>query len=381
MIASKPSFRSVLLALGAFSVSAVAQPEGLLWNEFTPRLTIDAGHIVQGMKVNQVDEEKFHPLNRSTVVLEQGATYRNWEFAAGFRSVVWWPYPGGNDPLRRNLRGMAQLSQLQAVYGFGDEGIPGFFRFGFFPYKYNPDARNLGEYLYRSGTYPGVVRNTDGYHLIDHALYEGYGLQARLSGFGGRLQHTFSLFAEQTTIPVGDLSPAYDFTFRQGVFELGGGAVLNRFITTQEKQLTPKTLENAFVRVDSAGARLYERPFGAAPHKNAIQTGNLPPDITYEVEYWTKRGVKLMARGAVDLGFLIPDFLIPQEFRDPGDLRVYAEAAVLGVEDQPYYYEDWKRRAPRASRRPRVRAPPPPRECSRSSPACAERCGWRSAAR
>ncbi len=337
MISTTHFLRAFLLALGAGSAVAVAQPEGLLWNEFTPRLTIDAGHIVRGEYGNEL---KLYPLNRSTVILEQGATYENWEFGAGFRSVVWWPFPGGNDPLRRNLRGMAQLSQLQARYTFESEATPGFFRFGFFPYKYNPDAKNLGEYLYRSGTYPGVVQNTDGYHLIDHALYEGYGLQASFSRFGGRLHHTFSLFSEQTTIPVGDFSPAYDFVFRQGVFELGGGAVLNRFITTQEKQLAPRTLENAYVYVDSAGVRVYEGPYGASPQKNAIQTG-LDPAITYEAEYWTKRGVKLMVRGAVDFGFMLPE-----EFRGPDDLRLYAEAALLGVEDQPYYYEDWKRRAP-----------------------------------
>ena len=30
---------------------------------------------------------------------------------------------------------------------------------GYFPYKYNPEARNLGEYLFRSGTYPVYLTN------------------------------------------------------------------------------------------------------------------------------------------------------------------------------------------------------------------------------
>lgn len=337
MISPKSQSRLLLTALGATCAVATAQPEGLLWNEFTPRLAIDGGHIVRG---EYADELKFYPLNRSTVILEQGATYESWEFGVGFRTIVWWPFPAGRVPLRRNLRGLAQLSQLQVTRNFGGEENPVYLRFGYFPYKYNPDASNLGEYLYRSGTYPGIVRNTDGYHLIDHALYEAYGARLHVSQAGGALTHNFNLFTEPTTIPVGDLTPAYDMTFRHSIFELGGGVAFNRLISSRPSGARPKEFENAYVRVDSAGERVFEGPFGQAPQKAEIEAGT-DPAIEYEAEYWTKRGVKAMARVAVDFGFLVRE-----ERRNPGDLRVFAEAALLGVENQPYYYEERWRRIP-----------------------------------
>ena len=48
-----------------------------------------------------------------------------------------------------------------------------------------------------------------------------------------------------------------------------------------------------------------------------------------------------MARASLDLGFLLPESVRGQE-----DLRVFAEAALLGWEDQPHYYENRRERIP-----------------------------------
>jgi hypothetical protein len=48
-----------------------------------------------------------------------------------------------------------------------------------------------------------------------------------------------------------------------------------------------------------------------------------------------------MARAALNLGHLLPE-----DSRSPEDLRVYAEAALLGVKDYPLYYEKKAERIP-----------------------------------
>src|SRR5690606_8416685 len=84
----------------------------------------------------------------------------------------------------------------------------------------------------------------------------------------------------------------------------------------------------------------YRGPYALAPGtvQARIQTGD---GTVRALHYYTQRGVKLMARAAVDLGLLIPERL-----RNPGDLRLFAEAALLGWENQPYFYEDRAERVP-----------------------------------
>jgi len=56
------------------------------------------------------------------------------------------------------------LKESQGIYSFGDLDQPWLqLAAGYFPFKYNPQASNLGEYLYRSGKT---------FHLMDNNTYE-----------------------------------------------------------------------------------------------------------------------------------------------------------------------------------------------------------------
>jgi hypothetical protein len=337
--------KQILWIIGGLSGCAVfgAQPDSLAWNEFRPRLTTDFGHVVRGEYGGA--ELEFQPLNRNTVVLEQSATYgESWVFDAGFKAIIWWPFQNvADNPYLRTIRVEPRLSQVKARRNFGEENS--FLEFGFFPYKYNPDAQNLGEYLYRSGTYPGTVQSTDGFHLMDYAVYQAYGAHARWSHFSGRLSHDVNLFSEPASIPTGDLTPAYEFSAKLPLVQLGVGAAYNRFFSYNGDQTRPKVYQNGYFRVDSVGnpgAVEYEGPYGLLPNGSTVRTRIQTGDSTvHALHYYTQRGVKLMARAAVDLGFLVPEAA-----RNPGDLRVFAEAAVLGWEDQPFFYEDRRERIP-----------------------------------
>jgi hypothetical protein len=340
-----PTLCGACLTVAGLATLSHGQTDSLRWNEFKPRVATDFGHIVEGYDGNPVER---HPINRVTVTLEQSASYEDvWEVQAGFRGVLWWPFmQNAHDPSKRNMRGQGGLSRLQARRNFGETA---FLEFGYIPYKYNPDAQNLGEYLHRSSTYPGVVRTTDAMHLINHALYEGLGAHARVSQRGGMIVHDFTLFSELTTVPVGDLTPGYELSVNLPLVQFGAGAAWHRLIAYDTDLNRRRQIDNAYFKADSVGVDTLGNPVpwsgvlgllpNNSPIRNRIQNGDPTVRATH---YYTQRGLKLMARAAFELGELV----IPDAYRRPGDLRVFAEAALLGWDDQPFYYEDRLRRIP-----------------------------------
>ncbi len=336
------------IALAAvLPVAAAGDSVGLDWEQFEPGLAIDLGQIVKGK--DHTEEFKFYPLNRNTVMLSQAAKYGGaWEFTAAFEGIVWWPFNlDAVSPDQRTVRVEPRLYESRAKRNFGSTPGSAYAEFGIFPYKYNRDAMNLGEYLYRSGTYPGTVTNSDGFHLLNHAAYDAYGAHFHLSHLQGFLGQDLNLFVEPAIKPVGDITPAYELALTFPFFQMGVGVAYNRLFSFAPSRTRPKNPDNQYIQVDSTLANLsdttlYTGPSGAA--SLAIQNivaGPANPAYTVTSHYWTQRGVKLMARAALDLGFLLPVGMGGKE-----GPRLFAEAAVLGWENQLYYYEDRGERIP-----------------------------------
>jgi hypothetical protein len=119
------------------------------------------------------------------------------------------------------------------------------------------------------------------------------------------------------------------------------GAAWNRLIAWRPSRLRPKTPDNTYakvtdVRTNSAGSQDTVVIAGRLD-----QLVSLNPVDTAVLGHWTKQGLKLMARAALDLGFLLPG-----DLKGPEDLRIYAEAAVLGWENQGFFYEKRSQRIP-----------------------------------
>ncbi len=207
------------------------------------------------------------------------------------------------------------LKEAQGVVYFGDTdretGWWGDCAIGYFPYKYNPDARDLGEYLMRSGTYPGYII-TD----FENAKYRALGLRA--SAHKGTMFTHDLLFTSETNFePYYDYSLASVSTVNLGkVLTLGAGVALNRLIPVDpEKTTSNNEIRNADREVvkDSKGDTLY----------------------------WSLRGTKLMGRFSFD-----PKPFIPTDFFRGNDLRLYSEFAVLGLRDIPIHYPNLLERMP-----------------------------------
>ena len=71
------------------------------------------------------------------------------------------PPRGGSTNGTTSTTSYAFPREGQGIYTFGDdpEKFPLQLALGYFPFKYNPQASNMGEYLFRTGTYPPFVIN------------------------------------------------------------------------------------------------------------------------------------------------------------------------------------------------------------------------------
>jgi hypothetical protein len=165
---------------------------------------------------------------------------------------------------------------------------------GRFSYKYDPDARNLGEYLFRSGTYPAYIINN-----FDQPFARLTGLKLSSSLFG--MLHQDLLLTFETDIPpFYDASISYLANCDIGKFlNIGAGVEFAHLISVDESKTSPKDPKSAYI------------------------TGN-------DTNYYTFRGTKLMAHASFDFKPFIPLSIFGKE-----DCKLYSEAAILGLESYP----------------------------------------------
>jgi hypothetical protein len=257
----------------------------------------------------------------------------------------------------------------EAAYAFGDPGHPFLsLAMGMFPYKYNPEASDLGEYLFRTVPYPSVVM-TGGYALANSAA--AYLQGARASLRRGGLSLDLMLLTETTLAPLYDGSVAAVGAYRTpgGLLEIGAGVDFKRLLPVYPERTSRENKSNAWftsggtdrsanysfyanaatfwhTRQAAAGAADSAR-FGALARENdslaALVEGidKLPVAQQPELHYFSAAGTIVMARATLDLKTLLPDAGM-----GPADLKIFAEAALLGVANRPVFYEDRMRRLP-----------------------------------
>jgi hypothetical protein len=206
------------------------------------------------------------------------------------------------------------LKEAQGIYSFGDpENSPLQITAGYFPFKYNPESSTLGEYLFRSGAYPGYVI-TD----FDFA-------KARLMGFNVSSTlfenlHLNALFTSEYKEP-----PFFDYslTFLAGyklpnkILDFGAGIDFNRLIPIDPS----KTTDHDYPALDNQGNQVFENG---------------------DSVFYTKIGTKIMGR----LTFDPKPFLPFADLLDSSDFKLYGEFAILGLKNYGAYYPDISQRIP-----------------------------------
>jgi hypothetical protein len=300
-------------------------------------------------------------------------------------------------------------SVAKAMYHFGGVGQGRFsLGGGMFPFKYNPDANNLGDYLFRSQPYPTSIMTggNGGLTAIGEQTTVLQGFHSRLDLGILNLQ---ALLTTETGLP-----PLYDWSLAflgslnlgDGLFDIGAGVNFKRLIQVKSEKTQVHDLENSYFQKGgvwySGQAANYKNPASfltsqasaltsqantltsqasAAYAKNTHADSALGNAYVARSQAFLARSQALLARSQalsaivdslaqggpwVDSTGHVPGAkyytpagimlmarasldlkkLLPWDAFSPEDLRLYAELAVLGVESYPVFYENWTERMP-----------------------------------
>lgn len=322
---SATSFTGIL-ALSLFCATATRAE--LVRNPTQVGASFDVGQIVKGRLYDGSDASSSfkgdkQQITRTGVYLTESGTYNDrLSIYLTVGGLFWYALPEGTSFQTKRIQFGPGVGQAQGIYAFGSDphNPVATLQFGLFDHKYS-ESVDLGEYLYRSGTYPGVIV-TGGWSYINSASYMAQGLHLDVPLLGGKLKNDFTLFMERDLEPTNDLSPGYVVTYKPVEFlELGAGAVWSHAISFEPSRLDRKDPANQY-------SKATDKPAG------------MTPADTCPCGYYTFKGWKTMARASLDIGSLL------NLNKSAGDFKVYSEIALLGVEDQPFYYEKKTERMP-----------------------------------
>ncbi|HAO99490.1 MAG TPA: hypothetical protein DCQ83_05550 [Fibrobacteres bacterium] len=335
----------------------------------------DMGQLVRGNTEGLAVDG--HYLNRFGVTLYAADTVQEKLFLkVGVGGLFWRTFPPEKEFWKNSIHFGPGITEASATFSFTRQlNAQG----GYFPFRYSP-SMNLGEYLLRSESYPTYVA-TGGWTWVDSAYMRSLGFRVRASHFGGRFSHELGLYWEYENPPLYDISPAYLFSLRpsKGV-EIGGGVALRRwFMNSQENPSMgsdpfygdqyveisnfPAVQGRSDQQASATGERKGIRQFlmnlqgcnadqskcthylDTAGNLVDVDTNGLAVPgsqraaIFTKTEDITRRAVNVMARVTFDCAELF-------HLNGTGPFKAYAEWAILGVQNQPVYYEDITQRMP-----------------------------------
>jgi len=175
---------------------------------------------------------------------------------------------------------------------------------GYFPVKYNDDARDLGEYLFRTGTYPQYIITN-----FDFAAARVTGLNAYGTLFDNlNYKALLTINTENATMGDLNLTGIVSYSLPNKFLEVGGGVSFCSFISANINRTRP----------------------GLSVLQIGNNTRDEYVDKNGDTATYTFAGTKLMGRFSIN-----PQSLFPNNLFGKDDFKLYAEAAVLGVKDYP----------------------------------------------
>jgi hypothetical protein len=196
------------------------------------------------------------------------------------------------------------LADAEGMVSFGNKETFAFnAAVGVMPYKYNEDAKNLGEYLFRTGVHPAYIENSFDYA---YATLTGLRLNAELFN---KLSMDVLFTQETQIIPINDWSLSVLAGYKghlafspYNFLDVGAGVMFDRLIPVSGQ---------------------LDDPVFAGGAQDTFYTSN----GTVQSLKWG--GTKVMGRVSLD----------PKGFLSAGssgifgkeDLKIYAEAAILGT--------------------------------------------------
>ena len=168
---------------------------------------------------------------------------------------------------------------------------------GYFPYKYDDNVRNLGEYLFRSTTYPQTL-TTD----FDMPFARLAGVYAKGAYSAGNNNFNLDFLATFNTewAAILDLNLSFIAGYNLAqIFEIGAGVSFCSLLSADQSTTTPKSSATAYLDGQ-------------------------------DTAYYTFKGTKIMGRFSFD-----PKRLFPSDIFGNQDLKLYSEACCIGVQNYP----------------------------------------------
>lgn len=239
------------------------------------------------------------------------------------------------------------IREARGMYTLGDLDYEKFFfqiHIGKFPYSYNAEARNLGEYLFRGSAYPTYMLNafadSTSSPLMGLMLSSNYGLKP--------LKLDMILTSETQKYPLQDWSLAGIASVNIGPFgnrigkvlELGAGICFDRIFAKDKDFTTPRDPDNLYefeitqdTMYDSAGNVIW----------NIDDPNDIHPEWLYDTsgKYYTFQSKKAILRWQLD-----PKAFFDCDIFGKEDLKLYGEIGFLGFKNYGDYFDDIRERMP-----------------------------------
>jgi len=194
---------------------------------------------------------------------------------------------------------------------------------GYFPYKYNPDVRNLGEYLFRTNTYPLVV-----YSSFDYPQVRMLGARVGMQALDSTITDDVLLHSEVLGMPdqdwsIGDIFNVHLFH----MLNIGGGVDFTHLLSVYQGPYDPSSIEwyNYYYNLTSSNATKAN-----AVVTDIITNPNGTKDTVSDTLGW--RSVKLMGRFSFDPKNALKN-LFDCDIFGKDDFKLYGEADIIGVKD------------------------------------------------
>lgn len=210
------------------------------------------------------------------------------------------------------------LYQAQGIYSIlKNENQSLDFSFGIIPFKYNSEARNLGEYLFRSLCYPGIIFNS-----FDFAVARLSGLRLNYRQHTSLVDLTADAFvlSEREIRPFGDISFAgvIGLDFKK-IIDFGLGVEFFHAISVNSNFTTPTTALAGNTTLYAVSGPIYDSLGAISGY--------------HDSSFYTFRGTKLMAHATIDPLFFLRDSDFGRLLGEGG--KIFGELDILGLKNYP----------------------------------------------
>lgn len=212
---------------------------------------------------------------------------------------------------------------------------------GLFNYKYDDNVRNLGLYLIRGAVYPQIlVSGFETKEFIESGNMLGFHLRSDL---GESFTQDVLLVSETELKPKYDFSLIYVAAWRPGGgFELGGGVNFYHYLPVRGDATSPS--EEHFDGSETDNNGISPSKAGMYDRKYAIDLPGQSDTLSNPAREWySHKGIKVMGRFAFD-----PKAAFGLEGGALGrnDLKLYGEAAIIGLKNYGVIYTKMSERIP-----------------------------------